>query len=769
MASFVREVLSATGTLGDKEDFSDKISKIQKKLHDLKSALQNHIDNRYGNFATNLNDASSLTSQMENMAMEIETLNNSINNQMKMQLGHCSKELTQLNTQIQELSLTLQVVEKIKLCYSSVEHGNECVREGRWLEAAKTMNCSLQLVRNRTCVINEDDVYILPAIKKELMIQQEKLQDQICNTWSNNVTFSQQQVKNALGETHHTLKVNFFTPSGDYDTGKVTELVQAMDFCEILEDKLADLGQQLKQHFLVPILTRPCSLRVDPSSVTLIHSSTTTPDSLPATQNVFRNIKDMFAFLCGSLGVSLEDGSTLLTSLGKLIASDLCDMLVRECLAPAVPSTPAQLPEYDDVIEKTEQLHQYLADIGFLPATDMTILNYARNVDAIFASKVCQNLLSEARLVMKQDLYVTVEVSPEATEAVDINNQGDAIKKEGKIKEEVGVKEEDSDLAGRIPPVFPLPSSSFQFPACSVSQSVISLMELAHTGLRDACAAQPFCAIRLFHTVRNVFEMWCAVTPTYHRTALETLPQQAAVVHNNAMYLAHQLVTLGFLYKEKLPESLQKHSLTFIDLVPRLREVGANVLLASMKRQREQLRQILTTAGFISLSSDRRLPSGAEQSIKQLVHHLSHLQRVWQPVLPPSIYAKCLGTLLNSALEELIQHITGLEDISADMAEQLVSLLNQLVTKAPAVFGPVKGKVLETGPSPHDVIRFVRRWSKFKELILVLGTSLREIDERWAGGKGPLAVEFPPEEVKQLIRALFQNTERRAALLARIK
>jgi hypothetical protein len=65
MASFVREVLSATGTLGDKEDFPGKILKIQKKLHDLKSSLQTHIDSRYADFATNLNDASSITAQME--------------------------------------------------------------------------------------------------------------------------------------------------------------------------------------------------------------------------------------------------------------------------------------------------------------------------------------------------------------------------------------------------------------------------------------------------------------------------------------------------------------------------------------------------------------------------------------------------------------------------------------------------------------------------------------------------------------------------------
>ena len=62
----------------------------------------------------------------------------------------------------------------------------------------------------------------------------------------------------------------------------------------------------------------------------------------------------------------------------------------------------------------------------------------------------------------------------------------------------------------------------------------------------------------------------------------------------------------------------------------------------------------------------------------------------------------------------------------------------------------------------NDAARFVKSWSRFRELILVLNASLREIEERWAGGKGPLAADFSVEEMKQLIRALFQNTERRA-------
>ena len=68
-----------------------------------------------------------------------------------------------------------------------------------------------------------------------------------------------------------------------------------------------------------------------------------------------------------------------------------------------------------------------------------------------------------------------------------------------------------------------------------------------------------------------------------------------------------------------------------------------------------------------------------------------------------------------------------------------------------------------------DLMRYVKKWNKFLELILILNASLKEIEDRWAGGKGPLALEFSVEEVKKLVRALFQNTDRRAATLSRIK
>jgi len=416
---------------------------------------------------------------------------------------------------------------------------------------------------------------------------------------------------------------------------------------------------------------------------------------------------------------------------------------VRHVLAPAVPDTPQELHTYQDTVEQTEQLQEYLVNINLVPADNMTLLNYARNVDAIFASKLCQNLLAEAREIMKKDLFITANAGPEKLEHIKVEKD----------------TEDENDDSLAIPPNFPLPENSFQFPTCQISSSVLDLMKLVHRGLEDASQAQSLCQVRLYHTVRGVFTLWCAVTPTFHSSILSSLPQTAALAHNSAFYLAHQLVTLGFQYRDKLPAVTAGTGgvPTFVDLVPKLREVGGDLLLASMRLHRDSLKQILNTAGFPALATDRRLSSGAEQGVKQVLHTLTHLNKVWSGVLPANVYMKCMGTLLNTVMEELIQIVTTLEDISADAGEQLVTMLKQLSNKSPALFDPEEPK------------RYVKKWLKFKELIFILGASLREIEESWGGGKGRLSTEFPAEQLKQLIRALFQNTERRAAVLAKIK
>ena len=109
MASFVREVLSAAGTLGDKEDLAAKMAKIRKKLLELKTQLQAHIAARYGAFSGSLATTSLVASQLERLREELHQLDTTIAKHYKTELIGCNQELSDLSSSLQELKLTLQV------------------------------------------------------------------------------------------------------------------------------------------------------------------------------------------------------------------------------------------------------------------------------------------------------------------------------------------------------------------------------------------------------------------------------------------------------------------------------------------------------------------------------------------------------------------------------------------------------------------------------------------------------------------------------------
>lgn len=66
---------------------------------------------------------------------------------------------------------------------------------------------------------------------------------------------------------------------------------------------------------------------------------------------------------------------------------------------------------------------------------------------------------------------------------------------------------------------------------------------------------------------------------------------------------------------------------------------------------------------------------------------------------------------------------------------------------------------------PLRTPNIVKPWSKMNQLKMILGANLLEITQHWAEGTGPLTLNFRAEEIKHLIRALFQNTKRRADAL----
>lgn len=141
--------------------------------------------------------------------------------------------------------------------------------------------------------------------------------------------------------------------------------------------------------------------------------------------------------------------------------------------------------------------------------------------------------------------------------------------------------------------------------------------------------------------------------------------------------------------------------------------------------------------------------------IRQCLRQLDLLKNVWQTILPSLLYSKTIADLLNVISLNIVKKVSSMEDISASLATYLVELIKTVDEKGQSLF-----------EADTSALVVVPSWQKMLHLQFVLDASLVEITENWKACQ--LTKSFQAEEVKRLIRALFQNTDRRANALSSI-
>ncbi|XP_012514599.1 PREDICTED: centromere/kinetochore protein zw10 homolog [Propithecus coquereli] len=607
MASFVTEVLAHSGRL-EKEDLGTRISRLTRRVEEIKGEVCNMISKKYSEFLPSMQSAQGLVTQVDKLSEDIDLLKSRIESEVRRDLHVSTAEFTDLKQQLERDSVVLSLLKQLQEFSTAIEEYNCALREKKYVTAAhrleEAQKC-LKLLKSRKCF----DLKILKSLSMELTIQK-------------------QNILYHLGEEWQKLIVWKIPPSKD---------TSSLESCLQTELHLCTEQSQKEEKIPMPPI----------SSVLLAFS------------------------ILGELHTKLK-------SFGKIIQS-------------------------------TEEFENALKEMRFLKGDTTDLLKYARNINSHFANKKCQDVIVAARNLMTSEVHNTVKITPDSKISVPDLPSPD---EDNKLKVQKASKPQYNEVVN-LEPENTLDQHSFSLPACRISESVQKLMELAYQTLLEATTSSDQCAVQLFYSVRNIFHLFHDVVPTYHKENLQKLPQLAAIHHNNCMYIAHHLLTLGHQFRLRLAPILCDGTTTFVDLVPGFRRLGTECFLAQMRAQKGELLERLSSARNFANMDDEENYSAASKAIRQVLHQLKRLGIVWQDVLPVNIYCKAMGTLLNTAIFEIIGRITALEPVSKEV-------------KA------VKGR-------------------------------------KWADGKGPLATAFSSSEVKALIRALFQNTERRAAALAKIK
>uniref|UniRef100_A0A2K5YH00 Centromere/kinetochore protein zw10 homolog n=1 Tax=Mandrillus leucophaeus TaxID=9568 RepID=A0A2K5YH00_MANLE len=715
MASFVTEVLAHSGRL-EKEDLGTRISRLTRRVEEIKGEVCNMISKKYSEFLPSMQSAQGLITQVDKLSEDIDLLKSRIESEVCRDLHVSTGEFTDLKQQLERDSVVLSLLKQLQEFSTAIEEYNCALTEKKYVTGAQHLEEAqkcLKLLKSRKCF----DLKILKSLSMELTIQK-------------------QNILYHLGEEWQKLIVWKFPPSKDTSS---------------LESYL-----QTELHLYTEQSHKEEKTPMPPISSVLLAFS------------VLGELHSKLKSFDLSLDSDLENEKTstvpLAEMLGDMIWEDLSECLIKNCLVYSIPTNSSKLQQYEEIIQSTEEFENALKEMRFLKGDTTDLLKYARNINSHFANKKCQDVIVAARNLMTSEIHNTVKIIPDSK----INVPELPTPDEDNKLEVQKVSNTQYNEVVNLEPENTLDQHSFSLPTCRISESVKKLMELAYQTLLEATTSSDQCAVQLFYSVRNIFHLFHDVVPTYHKENLQKLPQLAAIHHNNCMYIAHHLLTLGHQFRLRLAPILCDGTATFVDLVPGFRRLGTECFLAQMRAQKGELLERLSSARNFSNMDDEENYSVASKAVRQVLHQLKRLGIVWQDVLPVNIYCKAMGTLLNTAVSEIIGKITALEDISTEDGDRLYSLCKTVMDEGPQVFAPLSEES-KNKKYQEEVPVYVPKWMPFKELMMMLQASLQEIGDRWADGKGPLAAAFSSSEVKALIRALFQNTERRAAALAKIK
>ena len=78
-----------------------------------------------------LEGATRISADLSKLEEEMALIDGNIKKHLKAQIGECNRELIELTNQLEEVHISLNIVNKIKTCYDAVEEGNNCISAGR--------------------------------------------------------------------------------------------------------------------------------------------------------------------------------------------------------------------------------------------------------------------------------------------------------------------------------------------------------------------------------------------------------------------------------------------------------------------------------------------------------------------------------------------------------------------------------------------------------------------------------------------------------------
>ncbi|CAD0195081.1 unnamed protein product [Chrysodeixis includens] len=707
---------------------SEKITLVSKEIEQLKTDLRTHLAASECDIYEVLDESTELCKETDRLSVEVEALRRDIDYDTMSDIVKSLARRDHLTKELESINYAMNIVYDVLQCGRYVKEFDDGREAQSFTRAVEAVYDLLQYVDVPADGFKNLDIYMNTRHTAQLIW--DSLLNDLYAEWTRMVVWN---LKVSPRKTVATITLSI------EDNMVTVDILNALDKSKKLNEKVSEFAQFLLKEILIPIIHSDCTVYDETDelmTVTIMHK----PNFKPQYDAVISNLRLLFHYLNNKLNVDFRRDTTIMKIIGSEISAEFIDIIVKNCLIDTIPNNINDLQSYGRITSEIEDFQNFLVLVKFFNEK-CTILHYVNNIDVLFATKSSQFFLETAREIMLKDLSVTMSIGVENVTDSDFVLKAD---------------DENYDALTILDTT--LPKSLFFFPRCMISKSAQELLDLVYVMMEQAVQCSDVVCKKLYNTTRLVFELYDAVVPYHHENYLQTIPQYVALFHNNCMYLAHNLQTFGDKWLTLMIGREMDYPISFVDLVQKMRDLGYQHLTIHMQQQRKQILDNIRSSDLNCIVVKDELSDNAEAAVRQCLRQLHLLKNVWIGVFPSNVFTRLMATLVNMFLDELIHRVCTVEDISMEMATQLTEMYTIVVQKAPHLF-----------QSPDDMEKHVKSWIKLQELIFVLGGSLKDIENHWKDGTGPLAVHFTHEELRSLIKALFQNTQMRANLLSKIK
>ncbi|PAA50234.1 hypothetical protein BOX15_Mlig009553g1, partial [Macrostomum lignano] len=799
------------GTMSEQSDEAiiANMKSLMVTIGDLKADMLHMLENDAGLvdcFKATRSESASLAQAVAELetrlGQAIERARSEVLPEVDARLAEYPKVLEQLRS-AELVHQAMSVISDIQCRMASLQ---QSTKEGRYLDCIDEV-VALDALFRRDLQLVKEDIQVLTLLRNLFITCKHNLHDAFLSMWSNNFVFKEPLERPLIC----SLTVR--------NLANAPKLVRAFQALKLFHSKVdAQLADTLLSRFLLPVisdgsLVLECNAVENQLELVLLDAGQE-QQAADGEADVKNDVDDSDSqrrcsrrpplplALCACLSPTLDtlrefllslplsDTSeeqqqqsqsdqqpaamtTLADRLRPLMENQLAERLITDCLAKTVPTDWAGLQAYGETAAAVERLeHQLVVECRLVSPNVSRLGEFVREIGVVFAEKRIAAILEAGREIAARSLADSALVDEAAAQSetgMDAIDFGDCI---GGGKEAVELIEKYIDRR------------TFAFPTCRVSQSAIDLVEYIGQICREASATAgdgvgdssdgaargegavdgKFSAelrCRIGQCCRKLLLLYRDTASLIHAEQLASVPQLAALYYNNCHYLAHCAVDIEHRFVGPLVSGRGSNPppKCLVDAAAALRADGARIFLAQLARQRDLILEPASQLTVGQQSSGGSYEAN-NRLCRQSLYQLECLARVWS-VLPTKICCKALGALAHCLLAQLTSFTLAQEDFDCRDADDLARIFQWVQERLAKVFN-------DAANGSASLERCAPGWPRFCLLGRMLSAPLAAFPDLWCDGKSPLADAFSDAEVRGIVKALFTNTDDRAAVLAKI-